>query len=162
MFKPKKNAPIIFDGYKAEQYKRMKNKWIRINFIGSVVPFLFAILISLYNDTFNLLELFGKGEIILSLFSINTSLAYDLFEMKKKDDENLSWAFWGCFILLCFQALIYAIITTNTTETVYIKSIISSSVMTISTWLCCSFCIKAMYKHSILDNDDEVGEKNVA
>lgn len=148
----KKRKPIVYEGQAAEQYKRMKNKWIRLAVIGSGLPFVIAVLVAFFKDSFDLLELFGNGEIILSLFSLNLPLAFDLFEIKKKDDEYLSWAFWLCIIVVCFQLVLYCLIRTNTTESSTAKSIVASIIMVITSWICCAFSIKAMFKHSTVGN----------
>lgn len=89
----KNTEPEIFEGIRAEEYKRMKNKWIRLAIVGTGLPFVIGILVSIFNDTFSLLDLFGNGEIILLLFSLNLPMAFDLFDMKRYNDERLEWAF---------------------------------------------------------------------
>lgn len=44
----------------AEEYKKMKNKWIRLAVVGTGVPFILGILVTIFNETFNLLDLFGN------------------------------------------------------------------------------------------------------
>ena len=103
----RRNKPFIFEGMEAEQYKQMRNKWIRLAVVSVFLPLLFATVVSYYNNTFDLLALFGNGEILLSLFSLTIPMLFDLFEMKSKKDEYLSWAFFFCAILVCFQILLY-------------------------------------------------------
>ena len=109
----RKSKPEIFEGVRAEEYKKLRNKWIRLAVVGTGLPFILGILISIFNDTFSILELFGNGEIILLLFSLNLPMAFDLFDIKHCDDETLSWAFWLCVIIICLQIALYCLIRTN-------------------------------------------------
>ena len=99
----KKKSPLIFEGAMAERYKLTKNRWIRLTIISTLLPLLFASFVSFYNGSFDLLSMFGNGEIVMSLFSLTIPLLFDLFEIKKEDDEYLSWAFFYCAILVCIQ-----------------------------------------------------------
>ena len=147
----KRNKPLIFEGLEAEQYKQMRNKWIRLAVVSVLLPFLFAVVVSYYTNTFNLLALFGNGEILLSLFSLTIPMLFDLFEMKSKQDEYLSWAFFSCAILVCFQILLYCLTRIDHSSKKEIKSIIVSVIMLIASWICCGYSIKVMFQHSIMD-----------
>lgn len=149
--------PIVFEGIKAEEYKQMRNKWVRLAVIGTGVPFILGILVSIFNNTFDFLALFGKGEIILLLFSLNLPMAFDLFDMKHKKDERLSWAFWACVIIICLQVALYCLIRMDTSASSSIKSLIFSIIMAVASWIECAYSIKAIYFHSI----DDGGETNV-
>lgn len=35
----KGNSPEVFEGVRAEEYKKMKNKWIRLAVVGTGVPY---------------------------------------------------------------------------------------------------------------------------
>lgn len=152
-----RSKPFIFEGLAAEQYKQMRNKWIRLAVVSVFLPFIFAAVVSYYNNTFDLLTLFGNGEILLSLFSLTIPMLFDLFEMKNKNDEYLSWAFFFCAILVCFQILLYCLTRIDNSEKKEIKSIIVSVIMLIASWLCCGYSIKAMFQHSILGEGGEDG-----
>ena len=151
----RRNKPFIFEGMEAEQYKQMRNKWIRLAVVSVFLPLLFATVVSYYNNTFDLLALFGNGEILLSLFSLTIPMLFDLFEMKSKKDEYLSWAFFFCAILVCFQILLYCLTRIVFSEKKEIKSIIVSVIMLMASWLCCGYSIKAMFQHSIMDEGGE-------
>lgn len=151
MLGSKRNKPFIFEGLEAEKYKQMRNKWFRLAVVSVFLPFLFAIAVSYYTNTFDLLGLFGNGEILLSLFSLTTPMLLDLFEMKSKEDEYLSWAFFFCAILVCFQVLLYCLTRIEISEKKEMKSIVVSVIMLITSWLCCGISIKAMFLHSIMD-----------
>ena len=151
----RRNKPFIFEGMEAEQYKQMRNKWIRLAVVSVFLPLLFATVVSYYNNTFDLLALFGNGEILLSLFSLTIPMLFDLFEMKSKKDEYLSWAFFFCAILVCFQILLYCLTRIDFCEKKEIKSIIVSVIMLMASWLCCGYSIKAMFQHSIMDEGGE-------
>lgn len=146
----KKNKAVVYEGQAAEQYKHMKNKWIRLAVVGTGLPFLISSLVALFGNTFNFMGLFTNGEIILSLFSLNLPLAFDLFEIKKKNDEYLSWAFWGCIIVVCFQLVLYCLVKITASEKGVVASVVVSIVMMISSWICCVCSIKAMFQHSIV------------
>ena len=151
-----KNKPFIFEGEAAEQYKKMRNKWIRLAIVGTGLPFVLPLIIGFFDDSLNFLELFGNGEIILSLFSINFPLIFDLFSMKSAyDDEYLNWAFWTCSIVVILQLAIYCSIRISTSDTLYIKSIISSVIMIATSWMSCNFAIKAMFQYSIREKGGE-------
>lgn len=152
----KKNTePEIFEGVKAEEYKRMKNKWIRLAVVGTGVPFVIGILVSIFKDTFSLLDLFGNGEIILLLFSLNLPMAFDLFDMKKYNDERLEWAFWSCVIIICLQVALYCLIRTTDSNNGEVKSIISSAIMVLASGVVCAASIRAMFLHSITEDGGE-------
>lgn len=148
----KNTEPEIFEGIRAEEYKRMKNKWIRLAIVGTGLPFVIGILVSIFNDTFSLLDLFGNGEIILLLFSLNLPMAFDLFDMKRYNDERLEWEFWKCVIIICLQVAIYCLIRTTDSE-VEVKSIIFSVIMVFASGGVCASSIKAMFLHSIEKKD---------
>lgn len=152
---PIRNTPEIFEGVRAEEYKKMKNKWIRLAVVGTGVPFVLGILVSIFNNTFSLLELFGNGEVILFLFSLNLPMAVDLFDMKHRDDEQLEWAFWGCVIIICLQAALYCLIRTDNSINSAIKSVIASGIMVIASMLNCNKAIRAMFQHSIVEDGSE-------
>jgi len=147
----KKNKAVVYEGQAAEQYKHMKNKWIRLAVVGTGLPFLISSLVALFGNTFNFMGPFTNGEIILSLFSLNLPLAFDLFEIKRKNDEYLSWAFWGCIIVVCFQLVLYCLVKITASEKGVVVSVVVSIVMMISSWICCACSIKAMFQHSIID-----------
>ena len=54
----RKSKPEIFEGVRAEEYKKLRNKWIRLAVVGTGLPFILGILISIFNDTFSILYLF--------------------------------------------------------------------------------------------------------
>lgn len=154
----KKNKAVVYEGQAAEQYKHMKNKWIRLAVVGTGLPFVISCLVALFSNTFNFLDLFSNGEIILSLFSLNLPLAFDLFEIKKKNDEYLSWAFWGCIIVVCFQLVLYCLVKMTSGKSGVTASVIVSVIMISASWICCACSIKAMFQHSTMDKggDDNV------
>lgn len=151
------SKPLVFEGLVAEQYKRMRNKWIRLSLIGIGLPFIFPIIIGFFNDTLNFLSLFGNGEIVLSLFSLNLPLVFDLFELKNDDDEYMSKAFWRCTIIAFLQLAVYCSIKMSVSTSKEIKSIIASLVMVMASWMSCSYAIKTMFQYSISDNN-KIGE----
>lgn len=152
-----KKSPVVFEGIEAEEYKQMRNKWVRLAVIGTGIPFILGILVSIFNNTFDFLALFGKGEIILLLFSLNLPMAFDLFDMKHKEDDRLALAFWGCVIIICLQVALYCLIRMDTSDSSPVKSLICSMVMAAASWLECVYSIKAIYLHST----DDGGEANV-
>ncbi len=154
----RRSSPLVYEGLRAEEYKKMRNKWIRLAIVSTGVPFILSILVNMFNDTFKVLELFGNGEIILLLFSLNLPMAFDLFDMKQRDDENLSWVFWGCVIIICFQVALYCLIRMGNSKGNEVKSVIASFIMVIASWLECAFSIRVMYQHSIAEDG---GEENV-
>lgn len=151
----KRSTPIVFEGFKAEEYKKMRNKWIRLAIVSTGVPFILGVLVSIFNNTFSFLDLFGNGEIILLLFSLNLPMAFDLFDMKKRNDEKLSWAFWGCVIIICLQVALYCLIRTDTSDSSALKSLVASITMAIASWVDCAFSIRAMFQHSISEDGGE-------
>lgn len=149
------NNPEVFEGVRAEEYKKMKNRWIRLAVVGTGVPFILGVLVSIFNDTFSLLDLFGNGEIILLLFSLNLPMAFDLFDMKHRDDERLAWAFWFCVIIICFQIALYCLIRATDSGSSAVKSIIASVIMALASGIVCAVSIKAMFQHSITEDGGE-------
>ena len=82
----RKSKPEIFEGVRAEEYKKLRNKWIRLAVVGTGLPFILGILISIFNDTFSILDLFGNGEIILLLFSLNLPMSCLLYTSDSADE----------------------------------------------------------------------------
>lgn len=154
----KRKTPELFEGVRAEEYKRIRNKWIRLEIIGAGIPFLMSILVSIFNDTFNVLDLFKNGEIILLMFSLNLPMAFDIFDAKKREDEGLSRAFWGCIVIICLQVALYCLIKMENSEENAKKNIPVSALMMVASWGNCVYSIRAMFLHSIAENG---GEKNV-
>lgn len=142
-------SALIFEGIMAERYKITRNKWIRLTTVSVLLPLIFAGFVSFYNGMFNLLDVFGNGEIVLSLFSLTVPMLFDLFDIKQERDEYLSWAFFCCAILVCIQILLYCLIRIDTSENREIKSIISSVIILVASWLCCNYSIRALFHHSI-------------
>lgn len=149
--------PLVFEGVVAEQYKAKRNKWIRLSIIGTALPFVFAIFVSWYVGKLDFLELFGNGEIILSLFSLTIPTLFDMFEIKKNDDEKLSWMLLLWAILICAQSLAYGLVRIDTASNKEIKSIVTSVVLMIASWFFCRYSIKTMFVHS-LNNGGENDE----
>lgn len=139
----------------AERYKLTKNRWIRLTIISTLLPLLFASFVSFYNGSFDLLSMFGNGEIVMSLFSLTIPLLFDLFEIKKEDDEYLSWAFFYCAILVCIQMLLYCLIRIDNSCNKQLKSVISSVIMVVASWICCSYSIRVLFLHSTTNGGDE-------
>lgn len=152
----RRNKPLVFEGTRAEEYKKTRNKWIRLAVAGTGLPFIIGVIVSIFNDTFNLQDLFGSGELILLLFSLNLPMTFDLFDMKHKDDESLAWAFWACVVLICIQLTLYCVIRTNPSQDNQNKSLIASGIMVATSLIVCKCSLKALFLHSI----DEGGKKS--
>lgn len=148
-------APLIFEGALAEKYKSTRNKWIRLTIMSTLLPLIFAGFVSFYNGSLDLLSMFGSGEIVLSLFSLTVPMLFDLFEMKKENDEYLSWAFFSCAILVCIQILLYCLIRIDISDYQQIKSVVSSFIILVASWICCSYSIKVLFRHSIACGGDD-------
>lgn len=149
-----KNA-LVFEGVVAEQYKKKRNKWIRVSIIGTFLPFVLPVIINIFSDTPNFIQFFENGEVILPLFTLCISLAFDLFDMKKHDDEHLSVAFWLCIVIAILQLVIYCSIRITDSETIQGKSIIASIALIVASAFCCNNAIKAMFNHSITMREGE-------
>jgi len=148
-------SALIFEGIMAERYKATRNKWIRLSTVSVLLPLIFAGFVSFYNGAFDLLDMFGNGEIVLSLFSLTVPMLFDLFDIKQEKDEHLSWAFFCCAILVCIQILLYCLIRIDTSENQAIKSVISSIIILIASWICCNYSIRALFRHSIASGGDK-------
>lgn len=148
-------SPIRFEGTRAEEYKRMRNKWIRLSIVGTGLPFLFSIIISFFNDVLSFWDLIANGEIVLSLFSLNLPIVFDLFEMKNSDEEYMSVAFWISTVITLFQLVVYCSIRMSVSESKEIKTIIASLLMIFASWISCRSAIRAMFQYSISDTVSE-------
>lgn len=147
--------PIRFEGTRAEEYKRMRNKWIRLSIVGTGLPFLFSIIIAFFNDALDFWDLISNGEIILSLFSLNLPIVFDLFEMKNSNEEYMSVAFWISTVIALFQLVVYCSIRMAVSETKEMKTIIASFLMILASWISCRTAIRAMFQYSISDAENE-------
>lgn len=148
-----KEKPLVFEGIATEKYKSSRNKWIRLSFVSVFLPLLFGCIITWYNGKFDLINLFGEGEIILSLFSLTIPLMLDLFEIKKNNDERLSRAFFLCVIIILLQTIFYCLIRIDTSSNHILKGFITSLPFLIASWLCCLYSIKVMAIYT-----EEIGE----
>lgn len=151
------NKAIVFEGESLKRYKAIKTKWILLTAISSGLPLLLTCFISWYNGKLLLFELFGQGEIILSLFSLTVPLVFDLFEIKHRNDKNLTLAFFICVSIIIFQVVSYCLIRIDPSQNHLIKGFWLSVPFVIASWLCCIFSIKAIAKHS----EDEKKEVEV-
>lgn len=142
------NKPLIFEGIENERYKASKNKWIRLTIVSTLLPLLLTALISWYNGKFELIKLFGQGEIILSLFSLTVPLMFDLFEIKKNDDKYISRAFFLCIILVILQIVFYSLMRVDNSDKHLLKSFLTSIPFVFASWLCCLYSIKAIANYS--------------
>ena len=148
-------SPIRFEGTRAEEYKRMRNKWIRLSIVSTGLPFLFSIIISFFNDALSFWDLIVNGEIILSLFSLNLPIVFDLFEMKNSNEEYMSVAFWISTVITLLQLVVYCSIRMSVSESKELKTIIASLLMIIASWISCRSAIRAMFQYSISDTGSE-------
>ena len=130
----RKNKAIIYEGKVIEKYKRLKTKWIQLAIIGTGIPLVISSLVALCNNTSDFLTLFNNGDIILSLFSLSLTLVFDLFQIKEKDDEKLSKAFFLSLVLICCQLTFYCLIKmklATITDKMNIKHTIISIIMSL-------------------------------
>ena len=136
--------PLVFEGIVMEKYKASRNKWIRLSIVSTILPLVFSCTISWYTGKFEIVNLFGNGEIILSLFSLTIPLMFDLFEIKKNNDELLSRAFFICVIIIVLQSIFYCLIKIDTSNYHVLKGFLTSIPFIIASWLCCLYSIKVM------------------
>lgn len=142
-----KNKAFVFEGEDLEKYKLYRNKWIRLAVIGSVLPLALTCLIGWYSGKLELINLFGQGEIILSLFSLTVPLLFDLFEIKKSEDKCLSNAFVSCVLLVVLQIVFYCLIRIDSSEMHLLKGFWISIPFVIASWATCMYSIKSMFQH---------------
>ena len=151
MFKIKGNKPIQFEGVEAERYKQIKNKWIRLMLVGTLLPLLMGIAVSSYSDTFKFIDTISNGEIILSLFSLTIPMLLDLFEIDYKKDDRISWTFLICVISVCLQVLLYCLTRLDESENKEIRSIISSVLMLIASIISCVSANSYIFKQTLIN-----------
>lgn len=156
MARDKKN-PIIYEGEKAEEYKRLRFKWLRLGVTATATPYVLGILVGFFKDTLSLFDMFANGDIILFLFSLTFPMLFDLYDMKRTNDERLAKAFWACVIVIVFQVALYCLIRMDNSQFHTFKSVLSSVLMTIASWKENFYSINAMFLHSI---SDEGGNDN--
>ncbi len=148
MSKHKRGKGFVFEGEALEKYKALRDRWIILTIISSVLPLLVTCIISWYNGKFQLINLLGQGEIILSLFSLTVPLMFDLFEIKKKKDIVLTRAFALCVFIVALQLVFYCLIRIDESEQHISKGFWTSIPFVCASWFCCIYSIKAMSRHS--------------
>lgn len=135
---------FVFEGEALEHYKTLRNKWIKLTIISCILPLVLTCFISWYNGKIDLFNLFGQGEIILSLFSLTVPMMFDLFEAKKSEDHHLNTAFFICVIIVILQIAFYCLIRIDASKYHLIKGFWASLPFIIMSWLCCIYSIKAL------------------
>lgn len=148
MSEHKRSRGFVFEGEALESYKDLRDRWIMLTIISSALPILLTCIISWYCGKLQLIELFGQGEIILSLFSLTVPLMFDLFEIKRKTDIKLTKAFAMCVFLVALQLVFYCLIRIDESEQHIAKGFWTSIPFVFASWFCCIYSIKAISKHS--------------
>lgn len=151
---------IVFEGESSERYKTIRTKWILLTAISSGLPLILTCFISWYNGKLQLFELFGQGEVVLSLFSLTVPLLFDLFEIKNKNknDIHLTRAFCFCVCLIIFQIVSYTAIRCDSSQYHLVKGCLLSIPFVFASWICCIYSIKVIAKYSGTEKDDETAE----
>lgn len=139
---------FVFEGEALEKYKSVRNKWIRLAVIGTVFPLFVTAVTSWYNGKIDLLNLFGQGEIILSLFSLNMPMLFDLFDIKKSSNKQLEKAFYFCMLVVFLQLVFYCLIKMDASQVHQLKGLLTSIPFIFMSWSCCLYSIKAMSKYT--------------
>lgn len=160
MFKSKKKKPIQFEGMQAERYKQIKNKWIRLMLVGTLLPLLMGIAISSYSDTFKFIDTISSGEIILSLFSLTIPMLLDLFEIDYKKDDRISWTFLICVVSVCLQVLLYCLTRLDESANKEIRSIIASVLMLIASTISCASANSYIFKQTLINEKSKQSTLN--
>lgn len=148
MGKHKRGKGFVFEGETLENYKAFRDRWIMLTIISSVLPLFLTCIISWYFGKLQLIALFGKGEIILSLFSLTVPLMFDLFEIKRRKDIKLTKAFAMCVFIVALQLVFYCLIRIDESKQHLAKGFWTSIPFVIASWFCCIYSIKAISKHS--------------
>ncbi len=148
MSEHKRSKGFVFEGEALENYKALRDRWIMLTIISSVLPLFLTCIISWYNGKLQLISLFGQGEIILSLFSLTVPLMFDLFEIKRKKDPKLTRAFVMCIFIVILQIAFYCLIRIDESEQHIAKGFWTSIPFVFASWFCCIYSIKAISKHS--------------
>lgn len=158
--KPKK--PIQFEGVAAERYKQIRNKWIRLSLVGTLLPIVMGIIVSVYSDSFNFIDTISNGEIILSLFSLTIPMLLDLFEVDYKKDDRISWTFFICLICVCFQVLLYCVTRLDVSSDREIRSIVASILTTVASIFSCISANSYIFKQTLVnENTKDIAEEGV-
>lgn len=89
-----------------QKYLKERNKWIRLTILATGIPAIILLLIGRYS-TDNYLRLVGNGDIVLSLFALLISMFNDIYEVKRGDDDYLANVFVLCLALLVGQLFFY-------------------------------------------------------
>lgn len=160
---------IRYDGVQYEEYKKRRNKWLRLAFIGVIVPFLLPLILSYFDESLSFTEMIGNGEVLLSLYALVLPLAFDLLEAKRKADEELDKSFWLCIVITLLLIVVYSAIRlttpsvteilqeTDTTrefelmekrKSLIFRNCICSLLLSFSAIFCCNRAIIALYNHT--------------
>lgn len=139
---------FVFEGEALEKYKSIRNKWLKLAGIGTLLPLVLNILVVLYNGKIDFTSLFAEGELILSLFSLNVPMLFDLFEIKKSNSLQLEKAFWFCALVVFIQLVFYILVKLDTSEERLLKGILTSIPIIVISWISCMYSIKSMAKYT--------------
>lgn len=155
MLKIKPKKPIQFEGAEAERYKQIKNKWIRLTLVGTLLPLLMGAVVSAYSDTINFIDTISNGEIIISLFSLTIPMLFDLFEIDYKKDDRISWTFLFCVISVCLQVLLYCLTRLDDSPNKVFRSIIASVLMLIASATSCASANSYIFKQTLINEKNK-------
>lgn len=160
----KRKKPIKFEGIKAERYKQIKNKWIRLMIVGTLLPLIMGAIVSAYSETCEFIDTISNGEIILSLFSLTIPMLLDLFEIDYKKDDRLSWTFLICLLSVCLQVLLYCLTRLDDSPSKETRSIVVSLFIVVASIFSCASANSYIFKQTLINetSDSSEGAENNA
>ncbi len=158
MIKLKRKKSIQFEGVQNERYKQIKNKWIRLMLVGTLLPLIMGFAVSAYSDSFKFIDAISNGEIILSLFSLTIPMLLDLFEIDYKKDDGISWTFLFCIISVCLQVLLYCLTRLDDSANKEIRSVIASVLMIVASTISCASANSYIFKQTLIN---EIGKQSI-
>lgn len=126
-------------GENLDTYKRKWETWVFSSIVSIFFPFIISIIINAVSGSFNFLELFAHGDIIILFYSLTIAVLFDLWNTPKdnrKNDMGLQRSFYTILMVLFSQMAIYGVIKANIITDLWILFFMTIGTMVASYYIC--------------------------
>lgn len=148
-----------------KEYNEKKQLWTWTTILCAVFPFIIPIISSIFNHSFDFVNIINNGDIILLMYSIIIPTFIDLLKVKNKSSSQyIIWAI--IFIIVIFSDLYcysviknpYQYIDANNKVVTYdntIRNIAITAILVISSLTVCNKILKIIYDCNVNEEEDK-------